>query len=249
MQSYSYGFPGFLVSHNDIEPMGESFSDDDLRDLRRLLQQMALAAYPNPQREGCPGSVVLDEVASTPMPFQHPAYEHVKRCSPCLQEMLDLRGAKVRARKAASLKNKRVWGITILAACLFLAALLIWPFLSRKHHFLPTTSAGAMAVWNIQSPTRGDSEESQPVRLEAPAQKGTIRVNLSLGSNDGQYELQIRRTKEGSALQSFTSIAHLTNGITSLEIQADFSTLSPGSYWVVFHHADASWRFVPLVVH
>jgi hypothetical protein len=230
--------------------MGESFSDDDLRDLRRLLQQVALTAYPNPKREGCPGSAVLDEMASAPMPFQHPAYEHVKQCSPCLKEMLDLRSTKLRAQRAASAQRRKTWVTTvILAACLFLAALWIWPVLSRRHDPLPSTSVRAMAVWNMQSTTRGDSEESKQVRLEAPAQRGKITVYLPLGSDDGQYELQIRRTKEGSALQDFTSIAHLTSGTTKLEIHADLSTLSPGSYWVAFRHADASWRFAPLAVH
>jgi hypothetical protein len=230
--------------------MGESFSDDDLRDLRRLLQQVALAAYPNPKREGCPGSAVLDEMASAPLPFEHPAYEHVKQCSPCLKEMLDLRSAKLRARRAASARRRKMWGVTgILAACLFTALLFIGPVLSRKHGLLPSSPAGAMAVWNMQSTTRGDSEASPQVRLEAPAQKGTITVYLPLGSDDGQYELQIRRTKETSALQDFVGMAHLTNGTTKLEIQADLSTLSPGSYWVAFRHADASWRFAALVVH
>src|SRR3954452_10320792 len=98
--------------------MGESFSDDDLRELQRLLQQVALKAYPNPEREGCPGSAVLHEVASVPAPFEHPAYEHIKRCSPCLQEMLDLRRAKFRARQAILARKRKIWGITgVLAAC------------------------------------------------------------------------------------------------------------------------------------
>ena len=232
--------------------MGESFSDDDLRDLHRMLQQMALAAYPNPQREGCPGSAVLDEVASAPIPFQHPAYEHIKRCSPCLQEMLNLRGPKVRARKAAALRGKKMWGITgILAACLFVAVSLLWPVLSRNHNqfsFKPVT--GATVVWNMQmiSAHRGDDAESKQLRLNAPAQKEHISVVLPLGSDDGQYELQIRRTKEGSVLMSFTGMAHLNAGNTNLEMDADLSTLSPGSYWVAFRHADASWRVVPLLV-
>src|SRR5581483_7910420 len=64
-------------------------SDDEFKRIHRTLQELALAAYPNPERRGCPGIEVLREIANASWPADHPGYDHVKHCSPCLREMLD----------------------------------------------------------------------------------------------------------------------------------------------------------------
>jgi len=82
----------------DDSEIGEPLSDEEFREIHRFLQQLALAAYPNPQRIGCPGSATLQAVAWTPWPADHPAYSHIKHCSPCLREMLDFQAIKHAAK-------------------------------------------------------------------------------------------------------------------------------------------------------
>ena len=80
--------------------------DDELQALHRFAQQAALHGYPNPERKGCPGIMVLEEVAAAPVPFKHPAYGHIKTCSPCLAEMLDLRKQRLQAERTATAMNQ-----------------------------------------------------------------------------------------------------------------------------------------------
>jgi hypothetical protein len=97
------------------------FSDDEFKELHRIVQQAALAAYPNPERKGCPGAQVLSEMARISWPAKHPGYDHVKHCSPCLREMLDMREEIILARTRSRNRRYRIG----IAAGLVLAASLI----------------------------------------------------------------------------------------------------------------------------
>jgi hypothetical protein len=100
-------------------------SDDEFKKLHHTLRQLALAAYPNSERKGCPGMEVLRDIASTSWPANHPGYEHVKHCSPCLREMFDLQEeifvAKTRRR------HRKYWiavaAILVITAGVWLATL------------------------------------------------------------------------------------------------------------------------------
>ncbi len=50
--------------------------------------------------------MVLEEVAAAPAPFKHPAYDHIKTCSPCLAETLDLRKERLQAERTAAAMNQ-----------------------------------------------------------------------------------------------------------------------------------------------
>jgi hypothetical protein len=63
--------------------------------VQKKLQQAILTSYPNPNREGCPGEEVLEDLArraaeqGTLEGDEH--WEHVTHCSPCYREFLDAR--------------------------------------------------------------------------------------------------------------------------------------------------------------
>jgi hypothetical protein len=99
--------------------MSETLSDDEFREFHRIVQEAALAAYPNPERLGCPGKGILREIANTPLPFKHISYEHVAKCSPCLREMLDFRSEFVSSRKR---RRNMVTGAIVAAALIGLIA-------------------------------------------------------------------------------------------------------------------------------
>lgn len=223
----------------------EGFTDDDLRDLHRMVQQAALRSYPNPERIGCPGSRVLEEVASAKAPFQHPAYAHIKTCSPCLAEMLDLRNAKAMAQteRAARRKfaNRRTLGITLVTALAIVGIAIIPLAHYRGYH-------ETIAVWNIPAVSREAKTNSAQNALTVGRRQGLIRMNLPLGSDEGQYEIEIRRSDEGPAVQSYTGRAAIINGQTRLLVETDFRNLSPGSYRMAYRHDHAAWHTIPLIV-
>jgi hypothetical protein len=64
-------------------------NSEEAYELAKLLQDMALEAYPNPERIDCPGPRALDELADSTSPSTHPDFDHVTRCSPCLGELLN----------------------------------------------------------------------------------------------------------------------------------------------------------------
>ena len=65
--------------------------------LQREYQEAVQAAYPNPERRGCPGTDVLRDLAARSVRFEDiekdRQWKHVIHCAPCYQEYLDLRAA------------------------------------------------------------------------------------------------------------------------------------------------------------
>jgi hypothetical protein len=63
--------------------------------VQKKVQQGILTAYPNPNREGCPGSEVLLELAGRATKLKtlegDERWEHVTHCSPCYKEYLEAR--------------------------------------------------------------------------------------------------------------------------------------------------------------
>lgn len=98
--------------------MAEELSDADFKKFHRLVQDMALRAYPNPDRIGCLGQAALEEVASLPLSSRHELFQsHINRCSECLRELLEIRHRNYEHRQ----RLKR-WIVTACAAAIILAA-------------------------------------------------------------------------------------------------------------------------------
>ena len=63
--------------------------------LQHEYRQAVEAVYPNPERCGCPGMVVLTELATRSARFEDlendPDWKHAIHCAPCYDEFLNLR--------------------------------------------------------------------------------------------------------------------------------------------------------------
>ncbi len=87
---------------------GDTMRDDEFE---AVIQQAFLAAFPNPDRMGCPGDEVLRSLAAK-MPLGNNQVEsHVAQCSPCAREILAFR-AQTRKRRETR------WLLAAAAACL-----------------------------------------------------------------------------------------------------------------------------------
>lgn len=222
--------------------MDEEFSkespDEQLRELHRFVQQAALHGYPNPERTGCPGLRVLDEVAAAPAPFKHPAYEHVKHCSPCLREMLDMRAAKLLAR---SKRRHRLYRIAI-AAVLILAAgigFMAWRSLGNRHE--RSTEIASIShlkrtadLFENPGPPRGSGEprpQGAPIYLPPAALE--LRVILPRFSRPGTYRIAIcREHRADTALVKAVGHTETDGRRQIVAVMLDLSELKPGSYWL-----------------
>jgi hypothetical protein len=162
------------------------------------------------------------------------------RCSPCFQEFRAFEKGILRE------KSKKTWvrvGLGLAATATVGIVIAIIPL---RHHHGPQQTIG---VWKIQSATRDVDNGMTAKPLSISRQEGVVRITLPLGSDDGQYEIQIRRSPESTVIQSYTGKAEIAKSETQLALEADFRDLPPGLYTVAYRHGDASWHTVPLVVN
>jgi hypothetical protein len=246
--------------------MREHLSDDEFHELLRLVQEAALQGYPNPERRNCPGSRILEEVAAAPAPFKHPAYEHIKRCSPCLKEMLDLRGERIRTRRAASLKwQKRA--ATIVAVSLFVAGicLVVLHNPSKKYspgpvsnksktiQRIPTAQIPAVIPLDFRAlaAQRGTEPPSQQQIWHIPSRLVALDITLPFGSDDGTYTIELRRNGVPQPLKSLLATAKIQDGDTHLTVASlDLSGVPPGQYGLFYRHGDATtWHRAKITVN
>jgi hypothetical protein len=63
--------------------------------LQREYQKAVQASHPNPERQGCPGTEVLRDLAARSARFEDiegdEQWKHVIHCAPCYREYLELR--------------------------------------------------------------------------------------------------------------------------------------------------------------
>ncbi len=114
----------------------------------------------------------------------------------------------------------------------------------------PTPAWNEVALnYEDLSSIRGVPDRNEMPRKEqrAPVKRDLLVISLPLGSDDGEYSVQIRKTSvESSAIKAYTGVAAIREGHTTLRVNADLLDLEPGHYVLAFRHADASWRLAPL---
>lgn len=248
--------------------MSEHLSDDEFHELLRLVQEAALQGYPNPERRNCPGSRIVEEVAAAPVPFRHPAYEHIKRCSPCLKEMLDLRGERLRARRAALVKRrKRIFSAGALVAVSLSVAAICFVLLrnpSRKYsprqvsnkskniQQIPSPQMPLVIPLDFRAlaPQRGTEPSGQQQIWHIPSRLVTLDITLPFGSDDGTYTVELRRKRLPQPLKSLLATAKIQDGDTHLTIASlDLFGVPPGQYGLFYRHGDATtWHRADIIV-
>lgn len=214
--------------------MQEELSDQELREIHRLIQQAALTAHPNPERVGCPGAATLAEMAARRRPWDHPAHEHVSQCSPCLKEMLNFRNHRSKRRFWA---NK--WFLAAIAA-----ALIIGIYIPIAVHQRNVIHAAIMnfATGNIlRGAPSGQSGMVSSVQTY-PRESLVLTVSLPRGSEGGEYDFQVLGPN-GDILIARVGHASIVRGLTTFTTDVDFSGLGSSSYHArVRHRPFGDWQ-------
>ena len=65
--------------------------------------------------------------------------------------------------------------------------------------------------------------------FRAPLKRGRIRARLPLGTDEGTYQIEVRRTEEGPALKTADGKRAIVDGHTILPFEIDLSDLPAGS--------------------
>ena len=214
--------------------MADQFSDEDLRELHRLVQQAALKAYPNPERKGCPGLKVLGEIAGLPNPSLHPAYEHVKTCSPCLQEMLDLQEGLIKSRRRR--RHNLAWTAAVAAAILICIGISFQIWRVHTPGVKSTSEIASAAPVTVNLFHYGTFRGNEPNRLEAVSLPGAlvkIEVILPQLSEPGKYEISVTGDKDRRNLIAEATGPSVADGPRQIvTVVLDLRSAKAGSYFL-----------------
>ena len=233
-------------------PRDESSPDAQYERIKRQLQDSILSEYPNPERKGCPGDAVLQELTARPLDENlegDPNWQHVTHCSECYREFLGFRAdikRKQRARRAAALWTSAAAAIVIVAGIVF--AIRQAPSnVEKRPQIAEKVFRPRVVDLEGRSMTRSEEgkEETKPIILEREPEELTIR--LPFGSRAGTYEVQVLKSA-GHPLISVTGQATIQNGTTALIAKVDLSTLEAGNYFIGVRRMPWDWTYYPVVI-
>lgn len=216
--------------------------------------------FPNAERTDCPAQETLRSVARKAAGGieSRNVIDHLTFCSPCFAEYERL------------LHRERVWKSTkLLALCAMLlitAGLATWfygfradrnqrgpePPLAKEgpppRKTVPDEFAVAVLDLRDRSPVRGDQKPTPNDDVATiPARRLELSVYLPIGSEEGDYEMQILRDTD-SPLVTQTGTAILRNQNVVVTVRADFSSISSGRYLLRLRRETFGWRYYAVSV-
>jgi hypothetical protein len=238
-----------------------------------LIRKFFGTAFPNPDRVGCPDRRVLWAIATNTLPADDPARLHLASCSPCFTEVQDV---KNQLQRESTRRRKRAIVVAASAAIVgvAIAGSILWTMRGQRQRSEALVRAPAakstrpseapekqlQAKGSSTTPyelaldlrpwsrTRGEDDVKPPM-LRVPARLLKLRLTLPLGSDDGRYDLEIRRTLGAEAVKASKGNATIRNGDTRIEVEFDLSDIPADTYTLLYRHADASWHEVAIVVY
>jgi hypothetical protein len=254
---------------------GDRLSRRQDKALHRALASVVMTQFPNPERQDCPGTPVLQAIAAKRLSLGDPALEHVARCSPCFTELTEMR--KVLRQQ------KMLWALgTVGTAAVLLAAFVAYfsplsvespPGEETVQVGVPGGSDGVVPPEN--TPETEDATPAPPPQpiyetalldlrnasairtvepstsdeqpIEVPRGLLALTVQLPIGSDEGSYEVEIRRPGEPPVLTALGQ-ATIQNGITTLSVDVDTRSIQPGEYEFGWRLGDFSRRSHPILI-
>ena len=96
------------------------------------------------------------------------------------------------------------------------------------------------------SPTRGDNAR-EPRTVQLPRKPLKLTLLLPLSMEPGSYRIRLRAS-EGATLIDMPSVGRTDHGVTSLELNLDFSVVPPGRYTLMVRPPGLSWRSYSVVI-
>jgi hypothetical protein len=249
---------------------GKRLSIKRSRQFFGALASVVLTQFPNPERNGCPGTPTLRAIATKTISMRDGAIQHVGKCSPCFGELTEMR---------RDLYRRKVLRTAGTATALVIVTILVGYFgflrpdtraqqeaTQTRESAAPSTSPQSTRAESVPprpqleyqtalldlknaSASRAvepsGSKSLQPVQM--PRGLLTLTVHLPIGSEEGSYEMEIRKPNQ-PAIRSATAYARIERGITKLVTNIDTSSIQPGEYEVAWRLIDFNWRYYPILI-
>ncbi len=238
--------------------MPDENAEQSFNRAKEILQEAILRDYPNPERRGCPGSEVLKGLASHDLPqSSNPAWDHVTHCSPCYGEFLAFRELRKKASNRARMQRR----FALATAAALILASGVWIFL----HGSPKVNGGQDA--QKQAPQILARATPQPAYLDfesvrtnrgavdtpdrprqyaLPLEDLDLKIRLPIGSEDGEYQLEILPEPGQPPAASGKGTATLEDHSVFLRTQINLHGLKTGKYYISFRRLNEEWTVLPL---
>ena len=227
--------------------------DDKSKDLLDFARSYLSDAFPNPNREGCPGDAALRSLAFNPTEDEFVVTEHLAACSPCFRrygELLAELTFQREAQKAFSWGTIPIWTkihpvlAGTAAVCFLLVAIRVGvslrppnaPQMETNRKPNPTELRNPTVAYlpfslnlGSLSSVRGSKPPIEAQRrVPVPNSALDLTLTLPLASPEGLYDLRL--TADGQTLWSKSAQAHLHTGKTIVQCLADFRQIPEGTY-------------------
>jgi hypothetical protein len=191
------------------------------------------AAYPNPDRKGCPGRNRLTILARRKQPPLNEELDHIATCSPCFVEYHAI-------RKAWKRTHALVVRIAVAAAA---TAAVFSGFLFFRHHptFVPHLPADSAEIAKGTRQKRTiDLRSYEKVRGESAPQRSAspvtfersnldLTIQLPIGSEEGRYAFDLFNSN-GVLQFEVLGDAVIKDYITTAQVPFDLRNLAPGRF-------------------
>ena len=205
-----------------------------------ILRQGLATEFPNPERIGCPGSVLLKGIAQGKVSLTEaePWLDHLGSCSPCFQEFKEF-------RRQSAIQRRRVLMLVATAAVL-LFAVGGWLWVRARR----SVEATDVAVLDLRerSVARGQSQSEADQRsLEISRTTKHLILDLPIGSKEGPYDIGLL-TDTGDQVLRATGVAELHDHINGLRVDVDLSSIRPGEYSLGVRQPRLEWTRYPIRV-
>ena len=191
------------------------------RALLRAMREIVLTQFPNPERKDCPGTPVIEAIATKRISMFDPAHEHVTNCSPCFKELTDIR---------RSLQRRKVllWAMGTTGTAIVTAVVLFMYFGShRENSRLEPRTVQSEPPRESQPPAQREDavQTAPPVPTAPPPQPKYEMASLDLRN------VSAIRTVEPPGSNSNVQPLEIPRGLLALTVQLPVGS-EVGSYQV-----------------
>lgn len=247
-----------------MRPKDYTHASIDLESAVLAARQRAKSGYPNPGRMGCPDQELLRRLAlrDVRLTAEGLPLSHLTHCSPCFQEYVRLRH-RVRLGQVARLAAVAAVIAAVLLGLLnhlrqhsttaqrSLAVVRGSATSDAKGSVRPSNDGEDLLAMNIDlssfSPTRGDEAAISKKPLDLPRKHLRITFLLPVGLEPGNYAFRLLDRARHIVIDREAS-ATLRGGVTSLLLDLDLRSQSPGPFTMMIRPPGLRWRSIPVLV-
>jgi len=213
-------------------------------DLLRAAKKALPEEFSNPERLGCPEASTLEAIAERHLsvPDIDDLVDHIATCSQCFAAYSAYRNAYCSRRN-----RRRVGALMAVLAVMLTGWYLGRRALSPLRHN-PEQIAEVAPLTAVLDFHNRTSERSAQAPLPAPQETPHLRrsllnlqIMLPLGTDEGQYSVQIRNNAGGVAAQSIGT-AKWDGTTETLSARVDLRTAEPGQYTLAVRKGTSSWH-------